>query len=459
MKTDPAHPSNDKKGKNDHGMALSRVLLVDDDDMVLDSLHAWIGAIGIDGHRCRSGTEALEQLTHGSFPVMVTDLMLPDMNGIELMDRARAIQRDLEVVILTSYGSVESAIEAIRAGAFDYLQKPAYAETILHVLRRISRQRSLEHQVKALRTALRRPFHTQDLVARSHHMRHVLELMALAANSSARVLLQGEVGVGKEAIARHLQSLTDKEGGPFENVHCGSLAADLLEQELFGHGEDVGRIQRAHEGILYLRDVNKLPAHLQIRLLHFLSDQTLHDGDGNIVARLKVRIVSGSTVPVDDLVAAGAFREDLYYKLAVVRADIPPLRDRTIDVLALSEQFLEEVIQERDVDARYFHRRALAEMMDYSWPGNVPELRQTVLQAALASEGPEIMVEHLPRKIRKHVEDGPLSWKRSLKDLEREHIERVLEGVGWNRSRAADILGIRRMTLYNKIKEFGLTPP
>ncbi|MCD6500188.1 MAG: sigma-54-dependent Fis family transcriptional regulator [Deltaproteobacteria bacterium] len=457
---DKTPQTKDDQNSEQHGIALSRVLLVDDDDMVLDSLHAWIGAIGVEGQRCRSGAEALEQLTTGSFPVMVTDLMLPDMNGIELMDRARAIQRDIEVVILTSYGSVESAIEAIRAGAFDYLQKPAYAETILHVLRRISRQRSLEHEVEALRTALRRPFHTLDLVARSHQMRHVLELMALAANSQARVLLQGEDGVGKEAVARHLQSLTEDPDGPFQAVHCGSLAPDLLEQELFRHSKDrPGRIQKAHKGVLYLRDVDKLSAHLQIRLLHFLSDQALYDDDGNVVSRPEMRIVSGSMVPIDELVAAGTFREDLYYKLAVVQADILPLRDRTIDVLALSEQFLEEVIQERDVDARYFHRRALAEMMDYPWPGNVPELRQTVLQAALASEGPEIMVEHLPRKIRKHVEGGPLSWQRSLKDLEREHIERVLEGVGWNRSRAADILGIRRMTLYNKIKEFGLNPP
>ncbi len=440
---------------------LSRVLVVDDDEMLLDSLELWISQLGSEVTRASTGAEALDRLAETTYDAMVTDLMLPDMNGLELMDRAQAAQPDLQVVILTSYSSVESAIQAIRAGAFDYLQKPAYPETIQHTLRRLARQRSLQRQVEALQDALKHPFHEGPVVARSHQMRHVLEQVRLVADSHAPVLIEGEPGTGKEVVARALLAESARPDGPFLTVSCGQFEEGELLRVLFGTGGDPRTclLSQADRGILYLRNVHRLPARVQVRLLQYLQDHALRDEWGNVACRPDVRLVAASPVPLAEEVNAGLFREDLYYKLAVFRLSIPPLRERSLDVIALADRFLQRIAAERNLPARRIHRRTLALLMEYPWPRNVPELEEVITQAALASEGPEVLPEHLPSRVRSEVARSPVQWKRSLKELEREHIERVLEAVGWNRSRAAEILGIRRMTLYNKLREYGLQPP
>ena len=440
---------------------LERVLVVDDDEMVLDSLEVWIGKLGAEVVRAETGARALDLLSQTSYDAMVTDLMLPDMNGLELMQRAQAIQPDLQVIILTSYSSVESAIQAIRAGAFDYLQKPAYPETIQHTLRRLARQRSLQRQVEALQSALERPFHEGSVVARSHQMRHVLEQVRVMAESHAPVLIEGEPGTGKEVVARYLQAESSRADGPFVTLSSGQYNDEELGRLLFGNGADPRTclLSRADRGILYLRNVHRLPPKIQLRLLQYLQDHALRDEWGNVVCRPDVRLVASSPIALADEVAAGRFREDLYYKIAVFRINIPPLRERTLDILALADHFLQRAATERNPNVRRLHRRTLALLMEYAWPRNATELEEVITQAVLAAEGPEVLPEHLPSRVRREVADSPVHWRRSLKDLEREHIERVLDAVGWNRSKAAEILGIRRMTLYNKLKEYGLQPP
>ncbi len=440
---------------------LEAVLLVDDDDMFLDTLDLWVRSLANTVLTAHSGAEAMDILSNHLIDAMVTDLMLPDTNGVDLMGRAKAIQPDLPVVILTSYGSVENAIEAIRAGAFDYLQKTAYPKTIQHTLRRLAKQRSLQKQVKLLQSALRTGTHQSDLVARSHQMRHVLEQIQLTSDSPASVLIEGPAGTGKEAVARAIHDQGPRANGPFVAVSCDSIGPKDQTTFLFTDASTQrSAIKRSSGGTLYLRHVHALGPDAQNRLLQFLQDHTVRDEDGLIVCRPDVRVVAGSEQDLSQAVAAGRFREELYYKLGVFHIQIRPLSERTMDILALADLFLKQVAIERNLDhKRRFHPRALALLMDYPWPGNVPELRAAVFEAALAAEREEIRPEHLPAVVRQGVEKTASFWKRSLKEVEREHIERVLAALDWNRTKAADVLGIRRMTLYNKIKEYGLTPP
>ncbi len=449
-----------RRPPEDSAAAIESVLIVDDDEMVLDSLALWIQELGAEIFEAHDQQGALEILQERSVDALVTDLMLPDGNGIELMSQAKAIRPDLQVVILTSYGSVESAIEAIRAGAFDYLQKPAYAETIQHTLRRLARQRRLQQQVELLQSALRTGTHQSGLVARSHQMRHILEQVELTSDSPASVLIEGASGTGKEAVARAIHEQGPRAEGPFVAVSCDAIGPHEQARFLFGDGSDrLSAMEKASGGILYLRQVQTLGLEVQQRLLQFLQDHTVRDEDGLVLCRPDLRVVAGSEVPLHQVVEQGLFRRELYYKLAVFRIQIPPLHDRTMDILALADLFARQIAAERNLPIRRFHPRTLSLLMEYSWPRNVPELRAAVFDAALASQGPDILPEHLPVFLLDALQRSPAVWKRSLKDVEREHIARVLDAVAWNRTKAAEILGIRRMTLYNKIKEYGLTPP
>lgn len=438
-----------------------RVLLVDDDRTALASLVEWTEQTGHAVAAVETPEQALRTLKDEPFSVMVTELMVPSMDGLEFMDRAKALNPDLQIVILTSYGSIEGAVGAIRSGAVEYLQKPARKETFQRVLRKIHERRDLSHRMQFLQSELRHSFHTGEAIGKSHQMRHLFERCDLVAHSGTPVMIQGEPGTGKEVLARLLHARSERSDGPF--VVCDLKAGNdaFLQDEVFGTDRapsKPGKLKAADGGTVFLKEIWRLSTALQIRLLNFLQDQVLRDASGNVLARLDVHVVASSSRDLRERILTGRFREDLFYRLAVVYMEVPPLRDRKIDLLPLAEHFLKRAAAEHELDIDGFHRNALALLMEYHWPGNVTELEEAVEQAALACTERQIMFHHMPASIRKHFSGTPLDFKRSLKEVEREHILKVLEGVGWNRTRAADVLGIRRMTLYNKIREYGLSP-
>lgn len=436
--------------------------------MILDSLSIWIHQIGLQATICQTPEHALAELESQPHQVMITDLMLPGMDGIELMDRARALQPDLQVIVLTSYGSIESAVQAIRSGAFDYLQKPTRSETIQHVVWRALEQHRLAMQGESFGLTPFGPGHTFNVghsgqaVGRSHQMRHLFELVDLLSDSEASVLISGEQGTGKEVLARLIHAHSARRLGPFVSLDCKAFSQDQILEELFGRlGQSRARstIGRANDGTLLIKEIQVLTPEVQIRLLHFLQDQTLRNPSGRIVYRPDVRVLASSSVDLEQAVSVGDFREDLYYRLGVVNMVVPPLRERTIDILPLAKHFLKKACGENDREVQRIDRQAIALMMSYEWPGNVTELEEAIHHAVLTGSGNTINADELPPLLHSEAIDTPARWKRSLKEVERQHIERVLDALAWNRTRASEVLGIRRMTLYNKIKEYGLTPP
>jgi DNA-binding NtrC family response regulator len=437
-------------------------LVVDGDEGELENVDMWVRQMGMSTTLCKSPSEALETLAEKPHRAMITDLMLPGMDGLELMDLAKAHQPSLDVIILTSYGSIESAIHAIRSGAADYLQKPAHPDTIQHALRRLLEQKESRSASGFLRSSMRYPFGDGHVVGRSHKMRHLFELVDLLSDSKASTLIQGEPGTGKEVLARLIHARSSRAEQPFVHLDCTAFGPEQIHEELFGRqGQSRAKslIGRANGGVLLLKELQALPHKVQIRLLHFIQDQSLRNPSGQVAYRPDVRILATTSADLHTTVAEGDFREDLYYRLAVVKMIVAPLRERPLDILPLAEHFLEEANKEHGLEIEGFDTQAMSIMMSYPWPKNVTELQQAVHYAAVSAAGKTIGADDLPAGVRSQAPDIPARWKRSLKEVEREHIQRVLDAVDWNRTRASEILGIRRMTLYNKIKDYGLLPP
>jgi two-component system response regulator HydG len=448
----------------------ARVLIVDDDPAMCAMLRAHLVKRRYEVATSEVAADAFDTLRGGDFDVVVTDLQMRGMNGLELCERIAANRPDIPVIVITAFGSLERAIAAIRVGAYDFVPKPFDIEHLCIALERAIQHRSLRAEVVRLRQVASRP-RRGDLLGESAAMRHVLELVERVGDSESSVLITGESGTGKELVARALHETGARRDGPFVAINCAAVPETLLESELFGHARGAftdarsaraGLFVQAGGGTLFLDEIGELPVGLQPKLLRALQERRVRPlgGDGEIT--VDARIIAATNRDLESAVAERAFREDLYYRINVIHIELPSLRARGGDILLLAQSFLERCASAAGKRIRGISPAAADRLVSYSWPGNVRELQNCVERAVALAQFDDILVEDLPEKIRTYhhshvvVAGEDPSELVSMEELERRYIHRVLEAAGGNKTLAARILGFDRTTLYRKLERYGL---
>ncbi len=442
----------------------ARVLVVDDDEHIRGWLSDLLEANRYGVVAAADGEQAVGLLRAGEFDAVITDLMLPGASGVEVVRAARARSDAPEVIVVTAFGSIESAVEAVRAGAFDYLTKPLSSQKLLVVLERALERRSLKREVDVLRREVGERRGAAGVVAASEAMRRVMALADAVAGSDAPVLLQGESGTGKELVARAIHQRGPRAARPFVAVNCAALPEALLESELFGHvrgaftgahAEKRGLFEEADGGTLLLDEIGDMAPPLQAKLLRVLQEREVRRVGATTTRRVDVRAIASTHRDLAALIADGKFREDLYYRLAVIPVVVPPLRERREDIVPLVQHFVAMYARHAGVGGRAFSAEALALMMAHDWPGNVRELGNVVERALTLTTSPVISAtEFAPVFSLGRAVPSP----RPAPD-EREAILAALESCGWNHTKAAESLGIARNTLWRRMKHNDIRRP
>jgi DNA-binding NtrC family response regulator len=450
----------------------ARILVVDDDRMLCEALEEGLRGRGFEVTWRTSADEALPLATSEDFDVVLTDLNMRGTGGIELCQRVIAARPDLPVVLLSGFGSFDTAVAAIRAGAYDFMSKPVKLDVLALALRRAVQHRALREEVKRLRTEVAEGLGSargESLVGESAAMRKVYDLIARVAESEASALITGESGTGKEVVARALHMRSRRKNGAFVAINCSAVPESLIESELFGHVRGaftdarearVGLFKQADGGTLFLDEIGDMPRALQPKLLRALQERTVRPVGGSTEIPVDVRIVAATNRDLELAIEEGRFREDLYFRLNVVNIALPPLRARGGDVLTLAQHFIVQYAGRTGKAVKGIAASAAEKLVSYTWPGNVRELQNCVERAVTLARFEEITIDDLPEKIvdftPSHMVvagDDP-SELAPLEEIERRYVLRVLEAVGGNKSVAARVLGIERKTLYRKLERF-----
>ena len=449
-----------------------RVLVVDDHQATCNLLELGLRQERIDVLSTTSAAHALELLSAEQFDVVLTDLNMPNMGGIELCTRVVAERPDVPVVVVTAFGNLDTAISAIRAGAFDFVTKPFEIEAVVVAVERAIRHHELREEVKRLRAAVSTAQPLPGLVGQSPAMARLHPLLERIAEIDASVLVTGESGTGKDVVARALHQRGRRRSGRFVPVNCAALPEPLLESELFGHvrgaftdakGAKTGLFVEASGGTLFLDEIGDMPVGLQPKLLRALEQRAVRPVGGTEEVPFDVRVIAASNRDLETMVEEGRFREDLYYRLAVITVGLPPLRAREGDVLLLAQAFLDGMQDPEDRKVVGISSAAAAKLLAYPWPGNVRELRNCIERAVALTRFDRIVPEDLPDKVRDYLPSsnrpkvrGAAEQLVPLEEVERRYILRVLEAVGGNKSLAAETLGLNRKTLYRKLAAWGV---
>jgi len=440
-----------------------KILVVDDEAIVRESLHDWLSDAGYQVFTAENGPKALEIIEREKLGIVIADLVMPGMDGIELMGRAKEIQPKIEVIIITAYGSVPTAIAAMKEGSYDYIEKPFCPERAELLVKKLAEHQQLVDENLSLRQRLEDHYRFENIIARSSKMQRVIELVKVVAKSNATVLIIGESGTGKELVARAIHSQSHRRSKPFVAVSCAALPESLLESELFGHergsftgayAQKKGKFESANGGTLFLDEVGDMSANIQVHLLRVLEEKEFTRVGGNELIRADVRIVSATNKDLRRAIEKGEFREDLYYRLNVVTIELPPLTDRKEDIPLLAQYFLNKFVLENQKEVAGFSPEATELLLNYDWPGNVRELENSIERAVILAKDSLITAADLP-----HENMSPARSAipgRDLRGVQKEHILNVLRETGGNYSQAARILGISRMTLYKKARQFGV---
>lgn len=486
----------------------SRILIVDDDPVVADTLSDFCTHEGHTTTVAANGAEALHILdaatplkpadagktssttTHGSsYGLVITDVIMPGCGGMDLLREVRRKHPSLAVIMITGYGRIESAVEAVRLGAADYLTKPLVDDELRIAVNKALHQHALLAENQTLRDQLCERFGLGNIIGTDYRMQKVYELIEAVAPSRTTVVISGESGTGKTMVARALHTLSDRASGPFATFSCGSIPETLLESELFGHvkgaftgavADKRGRILSAHGGTLFIDEINSATPALQLKLLRVLQDKQFEPVGSSETVNVDVRFVLATNQPLKPLVDAGDFREDLYYRINVVNILLPPLRDRTGDIPMLAEHFLQRHAEDAGKTLTGFHETALEALRRYAWPGNVRELENAVERAVVLSRSPMIGVDDLPDTVHGETPDHntvidksgpntaipalrnqwtPTPLAEALQEPERQILKAALDANDWNRQATARQLDINRTTLYKKIRQYKLDTP
>jgi two-component system response regulator AtoC len=452
-----------------------RLLIVDDDKHTRDGLNR---ALQRTYHVevAESGERALEILGAQDIDIMLSDIRMPGMDGMTLLQRALARDPRLICILLTAYGSVETAVEAMKRGAIDFLTKPVNLDHLEMLLKRALRTREMEQENVALQAQLNDKFGLENLVGTSAPMRQLFDVIRQAAPTQATVLIQGESGTGKELVAQALHRLSTRAQGPFVAVHCASLAASLLESELFGHEKGAftgavarrrGRFEMADGGTLFLDEISEIDASVQVKLLRVLEERAFERVGGDATQEVDIRLIAATNRDLKARVAEGKFRDDLFFRLDVVSITLPPLRERREDIPLLCDRFLREFSERNQKAIEGITPDTVAILEAYSWPGNVRELRNTMEKMVVLGRGPKLTPRDVPPNIREEAQKAGIlvassravggvagALPDSLADAERAMIMRALRKHDDNRTRAAQELGISRRTLHRKLREY-----
>jgi two-component system response regulator AtoC len=444
----------------------SRVMVVDDDAETLALLHEIVAKEGYEVETAEDAETALRRLGEWHPELIITDIHMPGMDGLDLLAAVREKEPDIPVVLLTAYGSLKTAVDAIKAGAFDYLSKPFVVEDIRLVVRRALEHTKLVRENRSLRGQLRERYRLDNLVGSSGGMVEVYKLIARVAETDSTILIQGESGTGKELIARAIHANSGRSGGPFVAIDTGSLAETLLESELFGHERGAftgavaikkGLLEQAHLGTCFLDEIADLSPMMQSKLLRSIQEREIRRVGSETPRAIDVRIIAASKKALKPLVEAGTFREDLFYRLEVITIVLPPLRDRIEDIPLLSRYFVDKFGRTKERPVTGLSPDTIPFLTRYSWPGNVRELEHVIERAIALTPYPIITPEDLPETIRTApVQDQARArgWD-TLQDMEKNYILRVLEAHHQDHGEAAAILGIHRKTLFRKLRQYG----
>ncbi|WP_163990193.1 sigma-54-dependent transcriptional regulator [Pyxidicoccus caerfyrddinensis] len=444
-----------------------RVLVVEDEREMRAMLEKGLTRRGFTPVAMPSADEALAKLAAEDFDVVLTDLRMPGMDGLALCERIALNRPDIPVVVVTAFGSLETAVAAIRAGAYDFVTKPIDVDALVLVLERAVQHRALREEVRRLRQELGRRDDGGALVGESLAMKQAYALIDRVADLDSTVLITGESGTGKEVAARAVHTRGRRKDGPFVALNCAAMPEALLESELFGHAKGAftdakaartGLFVQAHGGTLFLDEVGELPLTLQPKLLRALQERVVRPVGGDTEVPFDARIVAATNRDLELAVEEGRFREDLYYRLNVIGIELPPLRARGNDVLALSQRFIEQFAARTGKRVEGLSPAAAQRLLGYGWPGNVRELQNCIERAVALTSFEQLTVDDLPERVRNYSqpkavpENTDPSELVTLEELERRYIHRVLEAVGGSRTLAARVLGVDRKTLYRKLE-------
>jgi two-component system, NtrC family, response regulator AtoC len=441
----------------------TRVLVVDDEEIVRESLCGWLEKDGYTLDTAPDGAAAVAKVRASQWSVLLVDLKMPGMDGLQVLETVKKLQPDVSVVIMTAYATVDTAVAAMKLGAYDYLVKPFDPEELTLMMQKIVAQQALVRENVLLRKVLRREYRFRDLVSKSHPMQCVFDLARTAARSHSTILILGESGTGKEVLARAIHAGSPRAAGPFVGISCAALTESLLESELFGHEKGAftgavmrrkGKFEMAQGGTLFLDEIGDVTAKLQLDLLRVLEDRRFFRVGGSDPIDADVRIIAATNRDIKKAVEEGQFREDLYYRLNVIPITVPPLRERREDLPLLVEHFLEQLGAEMNRRVEGVSADAMALIMASSWPGNVRELRNVLERGIVVASGPILQAADLG--LVQSAAPSANQEPASLEEVERRHIAGVLHSTSGNVTHAARILGIDRVTLYNKIRKYGL---
>ncbi|MDQ3365693.1 MAG: sigma-54 dependent transcriptional regulator [Myxococcota bacterium] len=446
-----------------------RILVVDDEVNARTALAELLRDEGYDVETAADAFKALGKYESFSPHVVVTDLKMPGMDGIELVKKIRSSEDPAAVVVMTAFGAVSSAVDAMRAGAAEYLTKPLNFDELLVVLDKVFEQQELRRETRQLRLRVRDRVAPGNIVGSSPPMQRVFEVVDQVAPSRATVLITGESGTGKELVANALHQRSPRTSGPFIKLHCAALAESLLESELFGHEKGSftgalarkdGRFQLADRGTLFLDEIGEISPAIQVKLLRFLQEHEFERVGGNQTIHVDVRVIAATNKNLQEEVAKGKFREDLFYRLNVVGLEMPPLRDRRSDIPALAKFFLDRYAKENAKPIEGFLPETMERLAGYDWPGNVRELENAIERAVVLCTTPSIEPRHLPASIQPKVTPAgsPLIPGATMADIERYAILETLKSTGGSTSKAAEILGISVRTIQYRLHQYNEAP-
>ncbi len=449
-------------------MSKAHILVVEDEVNIRSALVTMLEKLGHRVQGAGTAEEALALLEHTRVDLAITDLRMPGLGGMEFLRRMKDKWPETEAIAMTAFGSIDTAVEAMRLGAYDYLTKPIDRDRFHIVVAKALERRALTQENKQLRERLETRTRFDQLVGESEPMQRVYSLVDMVADSAVTVLLTGESGTGKELVARAIHHRSARADGPFVTMNCGALPENLFESELFGYEKGAftgamatkaGRFELAHGGTLLLDEVGELSLKSQVDFLRVLETKEFRRLGGTKVITVDARIIAATNRNLEEAVKQGLFREDLYYRLNVVPIRLPPLRERGDDIPLLADRFLREFAAHHHRDPKEISRDAMRLLRLYAWPGNIRQLRNLMERLVITVKDPAIQPEHLPEEIRASKEDARtmvVALGSSLKDIEREAIRRTLAEVTNHREKAARLLGISLRALQYKIKEYGI---
>ena len=442
------------------------ILIIDDEKNIREGLSA---ALELDGYSVKlaaNGAEGLALIEKGDIDLVITDLRMPGISGEEVLAKVRGESPGIPVIVLTGHGSIDTAVDAMRNGAYDFLTKPLSLDRLSLIVKRALAGRELEIRHSSLQQELNAQASFESIIGKSAEMQRIFQMVRKAADSKASVLITGESGTGKELIANALHNLSPRKNNPFIKVHCAALSETLLESELFGHEKGAftgaaarkrGRFELANTGTIFLDEIGEINQNVQIKILRVLQDKRFERVGGEETLEVDVRVIAATNRNLEEEIAQGRFREDLFYRLNVVHIQVPPLRDRKDDIPLMLNAFLDEFNRENNKSITGFDSRSRSALYKYDWPGNIRQLRNCVESAVVMCSGNEITLEDLPPTVRGAAESNVIQVPVGITMAEAEKIiiQQNLASNQGNKTKTADILGIGRKTLHRKLEEYG----